>query len=596
MSQYSLKTVIKHFSGILTGILLSVSSELTLIKTSFAESNDVSSNLEKVYSVNASPDEKNYPSKIVKKLFLSSVKIIGPVEGSGVLISKTGNIYTVLTAWHVLKDFSHGEEIEILTSDMKKHNMINSSKHRIGASDMATIKFRSPLDYQIAHQSEPKFVRGMKIFVAGYAQNVQDYIDIEHGRIVQSTIDYINSGKPNLFLDQGYQLIYTNETLAGMSGGGIFSVDGNLIGIHGRGELERRITVRENKIVKSGINYGMPLNLYTNPDLALASRLDRINIVDPEGFKLSNALDISLSMINGEEQLLLAFVDEILALKTTFPALYLKSVIMMRLGDGLQMLSTINAAFKLPNLTEQEEKLALSIRSAAYSNLGNYKLGLENAKQEFKIADDVDDEISALLSMAGNLTNLGDLDEAATIYSRLESFLLDDSISARSRYNILLRLANNATNSNDYLLASKFYESALATELSEKKIDNKNSVKSYLAYYIYPKIDRTDDGLTILNELISSDPFDINARSDRAALNMSIGDFASAQADIDVVLELRPADSGALMDQAILFLHKRDLKKACYYRALSRQEMDGSYHFYEGSPFETECAKSNDKE
>ena len=32
-----------------------------------------------------------------------TVLIEGATEGSGVLVSKDGNLYTVLTAWHVLK-------------------------------------------------------------------------------------------------------------------------------------------------------------------------------------------------------------------------------------------------------------------------------------------------------------------------------------------------------------------------------------------------------------------------------------------------------------------------------------------------------------
>ena len=50
-----------------------------------------------------------------------TVRIEGATQGSGVLVKKEDNSYTVLTSWHVLQDNLPGEEVAIITSDGKEH-------------------------------------------------------------------------------------------------------------------------------------------------------------------------------------------------------------------------------------------------------------------------------------------------------------------------------------------------------------------------------------------------------------------------------------------------------------------------------------------
>ena len=50
-----------------------------------------------------------------------TVRVEGAIQGSGVLVKKQGNIYTVLTSWHVIKDNTSVEEVGIITFDGKEH-------------------------------------------------------------------------------------------------------------------------------------------------------------------------------------------------------------------------------------------------------------------------------------------------------------------------------------------------------------------------------------------------------------------------------------------------------------------------------------------
>ena len=79
-----------------------------------------------------------------------SVKIIGPIEGSGVIVRADLGVYRVLTAWHVIKDLADKELVEFLTFDGQSHKSILGSKRKIGASDLGIIEFKSSASYRIA--------------------------------------------------------------------------------------------------------------------------------------------------------------------------------------------------------------------------------------------------------------------------------------------------------------------------------------------------------------------------------------------------------------------------------------------------------------
>ena len=66
-------------------------------------------------------------------------------------------------------------------------------------------------------------------------------------------------------LPGGYQILYTNPTLPGMSGGSVLNSSGQLVGIHGRGETDIKATQQSNVFIKTGTNLAMPINLYSKP-------------------------------------------------------------------------------------------------------------------------------------------------------------------------------------------------------------------------------------------------------------------------------------------------------------------------------------------
>lgn len=183
-----------------------------------------------------------------------TVRIEGATQGSGVLVKREGNRYTVLTAWHVVSGQKQGEELDIYTSDGQRQQAEQGSIKRLGQVDMAVLNFTSTGDYQTATIGDVKTVnRGDQVLVTGFPNESGGKINFNFGKLVANAA---------VGIDQGYQLLYRNTTSSGMSGGAIIKSDGSLIGMHGRGEIDTKQTTINSKIVKTGVNQGVPIDYY----------------------------------------------------------------------------------------------------------------------------------------------------------------------------------------------------------------------------------------------------------------------------------------------------------------------------------------------
>ena len=200
-----------------------------------------------------------------------SVRIEGATQGSGVLVKKEGNRYTVLTAWHVVSGHRPGEELAIFTADGKEHQLEQGSIKRLGEVDMAVLSFSSPASYEVVSIGGIKSLSmGNQIFVAGFplATSSVNYRILRFlpGKVIANT---------TIAIANGYQLLYSNPTLPGMSGGAVFNSQGQLVGIHGRAERDDQVSMSTGKAVSTGINQAVPISFYRqfiNSSSELASR------------------------------------------------------------------------------------------------------------------------------------------------------------------------------------------------------------------------------------------------------------------------------------------------------------------------------------
>ena len=152
--------------------------------------------------------------------------------GSGVVIKKEGNTYTVLTAAHVVRN--RQQEFKITTPDGKNYPLVATNIKATTDVDLAIVKFTSAANYPIAKLGKVEaasegsvvYVSGFPLATAAISTSIYNFTE---GKVTA------NANRP---LTGGYSLVYSNNTLPGMSGGPVFNEAGETIAIHGKGDVK----------------------------------------------------------------------------------------------------------------------------------------------------------------------------------------------------------------------------------------------------------------------------------------------------------------------------------------------------------------------
>ena len=163
-------------------------------------------------------------SEIAKPI---TVRIDGVNEGSGVIIDRYDNVYTVVTNWHVVKVVG---EYTVQTSDGEIHP-VDYTQEFPESTDLAIIEFSSENDYDVATLGESETLgEGQTIHLAGYPGSGQ--IVGESDRFYRFNSLSINAILPES-REGGYSVAYAGENFSGMSGSPILDSNGDVVGING---------------------------------------------------------------------------------------------------------------------------------------------------------------------------------------------------------------------------------------------------------------------------------------------------------------------------------------------------------------------------
>jgi tetratricopeptide (TPR) repeat protein/V8-like Glu-specific endopeptidase len=189
-------------------------------------------------------------------------------NGSGVIIQKQGDVYTLVTNRHVICGASDCIKIlvnEVFTLELpdgQKYKVPKGSIKLLGSSDnvvdLAIIQFRSNRNYAVAKVAAPGSLKAQDdVYTAGFPFE-QPGFTLGKGKAI-AVVNKRLTGD-----NGGYTIVYNAQTLPGMSGGGVFDGNGQLVAIHGYGDRYKKNTesgdISKNEVgSKIGFNRGIPV-------------------------------------------------------------------------------------------------------------------------------------------------------------------------------------------------------------------------------------------------------------------------------------------------------------------------------------------------
>jgi tetratricopeptide (TPR) repeat protein len=423
--------------------------------------------------------------------------------GSGVIVHKAGNKYTVLTAAHVVRDSG---SYQIRTPDDSSYPLDYSKVKTLPGADLALVEFTSTQSYRVVKIGSMPSV-GKNVYVAGFPMSTiaitRSVFNFTEGKVTA------RSNKP---LKDGYGLIYTNLTLPGMSGGSVLNEQGELVAIHGKGDVESSSSSTANSQVrlKTGFNLGIPATTFVpllrtaGLPITPATTTSIDNLEDGGGGDLVEATILKQS---GDLNGALVLLNRIIAAKPQAAAYYLRANIYITLGDTTRALSDLNQAIERD-----------SQNASAYMLRGNMRY----ANKDWSGA-------------------IADFDQVIKLEP---GYIQAYTLKAVTQWVI-----------NDLPGVQNTYTALLA-------VDPQNVSAYQMRAGVRNLLNDRAGAIADFSQLIRIDPQNIEAYNSRASLRYANRDFQGAIDDYSQVIRLNPNSLAAYESRANLYTERGNLAAA----------------------------------
>ncbi|MBD2775758.1 serine protease [Iningainema tapete] len=443
-----------------------------------------------------------------------------PRYGSGVIIKRLGNTYTVLTAAHVV---NVADKYEIVTSDGQRYLLNYSKMKQLKGVDLAVTEFTSSRNYTVAKiGNSDASTEGAKVYVTGYPEPT---FAINQSIYTFTTGDI--TANATKALRDGYALVYNNDTKKGMSGGAVINDKGELIGIHGRADTDTKET-------KTGFNLGIPINTFLR---LFATTGLNVGVSAPntqEGTK-SRAANFYLQGGDKRKQKDYrgAIVDynEAIRLNPQYTFAYNdRGISRIELGDYQRAIADFNSVLKInPNYA-----LAYYNRGLTRNKLGDK----QGAIADYTSALRINPNYTQAYNNRGDIRNeLGD--NKGALEDLNSALLIDPNYDLaylnRSRSRIGLR----------------DYQGAIADANSALRI-NPNYAKAFYNRGIARNALRDYQGaISDYDSALRIDPNYGNAYINRSQSRIALGDYKGAIADTNSALRIDPKSALAYNNRGL---------------------------------------------
>jgi tetratricopeptide (TPR) repeat protein len=541
---------------------------------------------------------KNQAQGITVQIFHPAV-----LPGSGAIVGRNDHVYYVLTAAHVVKGAIESgleNDFYLITSDGKEHTIDSTQILRSPKNiDLALIQFKSDGEYPQAVISEYNYplyehrddennavsdasADKNYIFVSGWALDRDLWKDCAvpqpaascNQAVVNPGFLYDNSGSAISSPDiadpdndfGGYELIYTNLTYVGMSGGSILDTEGRLVGIHGRADA--RVIGEEDEIIRRYLDENggseAKIELGLSLGIPIKSFLSWVDSDNPANISSYLTIEDSAPLVVESTDVAAALPP--LAIEDESNPYYLieKGNQLWRIGDSA------NARGYFENATNQQSGLYLAWYGKGFvlGFDGLYDRALEACSRAVELNVTPNDiKYESHRCRAGALQQLGRPEEAL---SALEDAITMDRTN-QNPADLMLK--------GELLFALKRYQESLtalnmAVDLRTKQELSKSPLLYNNRALVKLELKQYEPALTDVTQAIAIDPNFAPAYRNQGLILETMDRNEESIAAYNRALELDPEDYNTWTNKgfALYKLQRIDEAKAAFNQALDINE------------------------
>ncbi|MDB9482653.1 tetratricopeptide repeat protein [Dolichospermum circinale CS-537/05] len=540
--------------------------------------------------------------------------------GSGVIIAQQGNIYYVLTADHVIWNRDEKKlknKLEIVAPDNQRYAINVSNAKRMPGVDLAVVQFTSNQKYRVATLANYSLnTKGQKVFVSGFPGNKQQNKNKPHRILTAGILSQQQVIKLNTYLSfnnqsslipvqiqtvlsDGYDLLYSNITKGGMSGGAVLDTQGRLIGIHGR--VEGEISLDFDGEINLGSSSGIPIRTFLNlvEQVGIDSDL-KVETTAPATLKKSEEDVISeyllpldevpknsddeISWLNYANQLwrsqkyaeAIKAVNKAISKKPDFyQAWYFKGVIFFSEKKDTEAITAFDKALKInPDFAQ-----AWKLRGRVLGLLDKHPEALTSFDKAIALSPNQFD----LYYWRGlSLAILKRFPESIEAYNQAIKFYPDFQHSYLSRGWSYVNLQKYQQAIDDFTQviqldpknADYYHSRGLAYSLLNKRqqaiddwtqaiqLDPKNAQYYSHRGYAYSELKKYQQAITDFTKAIQLDPKNAQYYNARGLVYGSLEDYKKAIEDITEAIRLDPKDFSYYASRGIAYSGLKDYKQA----------------------------------